>query len=421
MTKSLDKASWLLEKLKVATTPFTLVKLTKEALDNSGFIALREDKPFSIQKGKKYYVERNDSAVIAFTVPKEINGLRIISSHTDNPCFKIKHNPVIKKSGLPSVLNVESYGGLIISSWFDIPLGVAGRVFLKDREDGITIDLKDELTLIIPSLCIHQNRDCNKGWQISVQKEMLPLFSDRDEDFETLIAEYLGVKNDEILDWDLFLYNKMEGIYTGRNKEYISAPRLDDKECALLSLDALLNTETKDKIQMICLFDNEETGSGTRMGALSDFLEETIERITFSLGLNTEEKYILLSKSIMVSADNGHAVHPNYPEKSDITSRPRMNGGILLKYSASQKYTTNAESGAYLRSLMDKNNIPYQLFFNNSDIPGGSTLGNLSSQKVSIKTVDIGLAQLSMHSSFETGGREDILSLFSLFKAFLMD
>ncbi len=404
-------------------SPYHVVDNAEKMLLGGGFIPLSEKKSFNIERGKSYFVKRSSSALIAFRVPENPSLFRIAASHTDSPCFKIKWNPVVKGNGMPSRFNVESYGGLLLYTWFDRPLSAAGRIFYRKDGDIMEkhVDLSSSISLVIPSLAIHQNREANNGWKISVQKEMLPLFSDGDDDYLELLASESGVNVEDIVDADLFLYNRTAPSFSGRNREYFSSPKIDDLECVFTSLEAIVETKSRNAISMVALFDNEETGSGTREGALSDYLTSVTERIALSLGWNAEEKYMALASSFMLSADNGHAVHPSYPEKSDITNRPRMNGGVLLKYASSQKYTTSGESGAFTRTLLEKNDIPYQIFYNNSDMAGGSTLGNLSTQKVSILTSDIGCAQLAMHSSYETAGTEDVLHLEKLFKAFLSE
>lgn len=421
--ESIAAAERLTSFIVSSPSPYHVLDNAEKMLLDGGFIPLSEKKSFNIERGKSYFVKRSSSALIAFRVPENPSLFRIAASHTDSPCFKIKWNPVVKGNGMPSRLNVESYGGLLVYTWLDRPLSAAGRIFY--RKDGEIVekhvDLSSSLSLVIPSLAIHQNREANNGWKISLQKEMLPLFCDGDESFDELLASICGVEKNDIVDADLFLYNRTMPSFSGRRSEYFSSPKIDDLECVFTSLEAVIETESRNAISMVALFDNEETGSGTKEGALSDFLTSVIERIAFSLGWNAEGKYMALASSFMLSADNGHAVHPSYPEKSDITNRPRMNGGVLLKYASSQKYTTSGESGAFTRSLLEKNGIPYQIFYNNSDMAGGSTLGNLSTQKVSILTSDIGCAQLAMHSSYETAGTEDVLHLKKLFKAFLSE
>ncbi len=417
----LEQAKKLVDFIAASPTAYHAVREAEKMLTEKGFIELEEDKSFEIERGRSYYLKRSQSALIAFCVPEEPEFFNIVASHTDSPCFKVKWNPEVRNKDLPTRLNTEVYGSLLAYTWFDRPLSLAGRVFYREEGEIVErlVDFKNNLNLVIPSLAIHQNREANNGWKISMQKEMLPLLGDGDEDLLSIVAYECNTKVTDILDYDLYLYNNTPPVFSGAESEYFSSPRIDDLECAYSSLVSLLASKSKKAISMITLFDNEETGSGTRQGALSDFLVETIERISSSLKWSEEKRYIAKAKSFMLSADNGHAVHPAFPEKSDITNKPRMNGGVLIKYAASQKYTTNGESGALTKSLLEKNGISYQIFFNNSDIAGGSTLGNLSTQKISIRTCDCGLAQLAMHSSYETAGVKDVTSLIAFFRAFL--
>ena len=421
--KYLSDTRQLLNYIMLSPSPFHAVAMAASELESMGFVPLDERKPFAVKRGGSYYIKRNSSALIAFRIPSSFSGFHIASAHTDSPCLKIKWNPEIKSEGFPTRLNVETYGGLLLQSWFDRPLSIAGRVFVKrngDVEEKL-VNLGQKMTLVIPNLAIHQNRDANNGWKISVQKEMLPIFSDGDASFLDELASSAECRKEDLLDYDLFLYNKTAPTFWGADGEFFSSPKIDDLGCVWSALEALKTSTPKDKIAMCAFFDNEETGSGTKQGALSDFLLSVTERIMENLGFGVEEKYMAYANSRMISADNGHAVHPAWKEKSDVTNLPRMNKGVLLKYSASQKYTTDAESGAYVRNLMDKNNIPYQIFHNNSDVAGGSTLGNLSGQKVSIRTCDVGVAQLAMHSSYESAGTKDTNALISLFASFFKE
>lgn len=403
-------------------SPFHVIKNMEDELKKNGFIELKETKHFNLEKNNSYFVKRNNSALIAFRIPSDFDGFNIVSAHTDSPCFKIKSNPELKSDGSATRLNVESYGGLLLAPWFDRPLSIAGRVFVKENGEvkEKLVDFNDDMVEIV-NLAIHQNREANNGIKYSIQKELMPIFSDSDcpVTFLDKLAEHAECDKENLLDYDLFLYNKTQPVIWGANKEFFSSPKIDDLECAFSAFRSIIKAVPSNKIAMAALFDNEETGSGTKQGALSDFLVKTIDRICYSLDIKEEDKDILIANSRVISADNGHAMHPNYPEKCDPSNKPKMNGGVLLKYAANQKYTTDGESGSYLRALMDENSIPYQYFVNNSDVPGGSTLGNLSSQKISIRTADVGLAQLAMHSCYETAGSKDITALKKLFYIFL--
>lgn len=420
---AMNETKQLMEFISASPSPFHAVAVLSKALEDGGYQALSETRRFKLEKGGKYYLTRSDSALIAFTVPKKlIKGYSIIASHTDSPALKLKQNPEVNAYGY-TTLNVEAYGGLLLSPWFDRPLSLAGRVFIK-TDEGIErklVDLARPL-VIIPSLAIHLNREANKGIDYKIQRELLPLFAEgfEKDSFKTLLAGQIECDVEDILDFDLFLYDKTSPAFFGKDNEFFSSGKIDDLACAYCSIRALLECETESEyINLVSLFDNEEVGSSSRVGALSDFLKCVTERIAFSLGFDEEERLILKENSFMLSADNGHALHPNYPEKSDIVNKCLLNKGVLIKYSANQKYTTDGESGAFVKNLCAENDIPYQCFLNNSDLPGGSTLGNLSERRFSVKCADVGLPQLSMHSPYETAGSKDTGSLIKLFKAFL--
>ena len=414
----------LISFIEKSPSPFHVVNNFKSILDEKSFIQLHENKPFSLEWGKSYYISRNNSAIIAFTVPeKEIDKLAICAAHTDSPTFKVKPNPEVKAvNGDYTCLNVEPYGGNLLHPWFDRPLSIAGRVFLDkngEREE-VLVDFDKDLVSIV-SLAIHQNRDVNNGVKLNVQKELCPLFATgfSASSFKTYLAKHLNIVDADILDYDLFLYNRNKGSIWGANDEFFSIGKIDDLACAYAAMDALINTNVNnDTLPMACLFDNEEVGSSSNQGALSDFLYNTLDRICLSLDISKEKFYMILSNSYVLSADNGHAVHPNYVEKSDITNHPALNKGVLLKYSGNLKYTTDGSTGALVKQLCKNNGIPVQVFANNSNVPGGSTLGNLSIQQVGIKTADIGLAQLAMHSPYESAGTEDLTHMINLLKAF---
>ena len=402
-------------------SPYHAVANAAEMLSAAGLEELDESRRFSIKEGGAYFIRRNGSALIAFRIPRQAASFSIVAAHTDSPVLHLKPEAENTSSGLYTTLNAEIYGGMLAHPWFDRPLSVAGRAFIRkgqDRECRL-INIDRDLVLI-PSLAIHMNRKANEEGVRSVQKEMQPLFAEGSAcgKLKDLIADTLGASVKDIIDCDLIAYCRMPGTVWGQDGEFFSAPRIDDLGCAYTAISALCETQDPKTIAMAALFDNEEIGSSTRQGALSDFLVTAIRRIAFSLGMDEEELFMAVSSSFMLSADNGHAVHPNYAEKADLTSRPKLNGGVLLKYSGNGKYTTDAESGSYVRQIMEDNGIPYQIFANNSDIPGGSTLGNLSMQEISIRTADVGMAQLAMHSPYETAGSKDPEALEKLFTVF---
>jgi len=401
----------LLEFLDGSPTSFHAVANMSRMLENAGFLRLQEEQAWKLEPGRGYYVTRNDSALIAFRIPKkEFAGFQIMASHSDSPAFKVKTNAEIEADKKYVKLNVERYGGMLCAPWLDRPLSVAGRVVVRTA-DGVAARLVnvDRDLMIIPNLAIHMNRKVNEGYEFNAQKDMLPLLGmeEAKEGFLPLIAAAAGVAPDEILDTDLFLYNRMKGTRLGINREFLAAPRLDDLQCAFASLKGFLAAEPKESVAVHCVLDNEEVGSGTKQGAASTFLKDVLHRISRGMGRSEEEYLMALASSFMVSADNAHSVHPNQPDKADPTNRPYMNGGIVIKYSANQKYTTDAVSGAMFRAICERAGVPYQVFANRSDMIGGSTLGNISNSQVALNTVDVGLAQLAMHSPYETAGCKD--------------
>ena len=310
---------------------------------------------------------------------------------------------------------------MICSTWFDRPLSIAGRILVKENNAVKThlVNIDKDL-VIIPNLAIHMNREVNDGYTYNAQIDMLPLYGDNSSKGSLMktIAKEAEVEEESILGTDLFLYNRMNGTKIGSNEEYISSPRLDDLECAFTSLSAFLSENTSNSASVYCVFDNEEVGSGTKQGADSTFLYDVLRRINISLGKTEEDYYRLISSSFMVSADNAHALHPNYTDKSDLTNKVYMNDGIVIKYNANQKYTTDAVSASIFKTICDSVDVPYQTFTNRSDILGGSTLGNISNAHVSLNTIDIGLAQLAMHSTYETAGAKDVTYMIDAIKAF---
>ena len=393
----------VLELLKRSYSPFHAVKNIEEKLLEAGFIELDETKTYRLELGKSYFVKRNDSSILAFRLPRECRdfAFHIAAVHTDSPTFKVKPNPIMNKGGL-MMLNVEPYGGMLHSTWLDRPLSIAGRVLIKD-EKGISSHLLavDEDLLQIPNLCIHMNRDANNGFAYNPAKDLIPVFGQIEEgfDFNKYLLEKLGLDG-EVLGHDLFLYNRDEPRYVGRKKEFLSAGRLDDLASAYTSLLGFLEGKNEKDVNMLVCFDNEEVGSLTKQGANSDFLKQNTERILIALG-KKDEMGEIVARSFLLSIDNAHANHPNYPETSDATTKVSLGGGIVIKYNANQKYTSDAVSAAVVKDIAKGAGVPVQEYTNRSDLRGGSTLGNISNSELSLTSCDIGLPQLAMHSSNE--------------------
>ena len=412
-------AEKLLTFIKESPTAFQAVEMMKTRFTENGFTELKEDEHWEIKNGGKYFVIRNHSAIIAFTVPEVSSDVfHIIASHSDSPSLKIKENPEMVENGYVK-LNVEKYGGMICAPWFDRPLSVAGRVVMKENNAFVTklVDIDRDL-LMIPNLAIHMSRQINDGYQYSAQKDMLPLYGEigAKDTFMEAVAQNVGVKAEDILGHDLFLYNRQKGSIWGAQEEFLSVGRLDDLQCAFASLKGFLGGEKKEHVAVHCVLDNEEVGSSTKQGAASTFLYDVLVRMTRSLGMDYEDYLRTLADSFMVSADNGHALHPNYTEKADPVNRPVLNQGIVIKYAGNQKYCTDAVSAAMFKDLCKQAEAPYQTFTNHSDVPGGSTLGNISNTKVALNSVDIGLPLLAMHSPYETAGVKDTYYLVEVAK-----
>lgn len=411
----------MMDFLSMSPTAFNAVDNIKNILIKEGYTLLSKHEDFNVEKGKKYFVICNNTSLIAFKVGKNINenyGFNIASSHSDSPCFKLKPN-YESKTDIYNKINVEPYGGMICSTWLDRPLSIAGRVLYED--DGFVktkiVNLDRDL-LMIPNMCIHFNRDINSGHQYKMDSEMQAFISQNIDGatLSKLISKEVDGK--KILRSDLYLCNHQKPVIWGLNNEYISSPRLDDLECVFTSLKGFIDGENDSNVSVLAIFDNEEVGSSSRQGADSNFLKSTLKRINSSLGFSKENYYKALASSFMISADNAHAVHPNNPGITDPNNHVYMNKGIVIKFNASQTYTSDGITASILEQFLLKNNIPYQFFTNRSDIRGGSTLGNIANSHVSVFTVDIGLGQLAMHSSYETAGKEDVTHAYNLFKAF---
>ena len=410
----------LMNFLDSSVTMFHAINECEKVLQNCGYIYLPENEKWNIRAGK-YYTKRNSSSLIAFDIANGDYHFQISAAHSDSPTFKLKDRPIIESNGYLK-LNVEAYGGMIDATWLDKPLTLAGRVMV-DTKDGIETRLLfiDKDLLIIPNVPIHFNREINKGFAFNNQVDMLPVFSVgnlSEDDFYKMLAKELGVKPEAILAKDLYLVNRQKAAVIGYDNELISSGRLDDLECVYTSLLGFIEAMNNDHINVFAVFDNEEVGSVTKQGAMSTFLVSTLNRINKALGKSDEDYYRAIAKSMLISCDNAHAIHPNHPELFDVKNRPVLNKGIAIKESANQKYTTDAFSRAVLKKILDKNNIPYQTFANRSDLIGGSTLGNLSNTAVSMNAVDIGLPQLAMHSAYETAGAKDVEYAIEALRAF---
>ncbi len=393
-------------------TCFHAVENMRQELEAAGYQRLSEKCPWKVVMGGNYYVIRNDSALIAFSIPKEGHkGFHIVAAHSDSPCFKLKELPELCVEEHYLKWNVEKYGGMILSTWLDRPLSAAGRVVVKGA-DGMVTKLVNinRNTAVIPNVAIHMNRDMNKGIEYNPQTDMPPLIGDvtGKGGYLSLLAKEAGVKEEEILGQDIFLYNRDKCSRLGLEEEYICGPRLDDLACAYAGLKALVEEEPGHYITMLAVFDNEEVGSGTKQGADSTFLRDVLSRIRNGLQLTEEEYQCMLAESFLISADNAHAVHPNHPEKTDSVNKSWLNEGIVIKYHGSQRYATDAYSAAVMKDICREAGVPFQAYANRYDIAGGSTLGNILMAQVSMNTVDIGLPQLAMHSAFETAGAKDL-------------
>lgn len=426
MSDYLQSSREMLSFIEQSPSCFHAVQNIKNKLEENGYQELAETEAWKVEKGGRYYVTRNDSSVIAVRIPakEQIKGFHIIASHSDSPTFKVKEGSEMKVEEKYVKLNTEKYGGMIHSTWLDRALSVAGRIAVKQDGKIVTKLVNvDEDLLVIPNLAIHMNREVNKGFDYNPQTDMLPLFADcaegePKEAFLRKVAESAGVEISDILGHDLFLYPREKGRVIGANQEFVLSPRLDDLQCAYASVQAFAESEPESYINICAVFDNEEVGSSTRQGADSTLLEDTLFRISESLGASRSTFLQWVAGSFLISADNAHAVHPNHPEKADPVNRPYLNRGIVIKFHGSQKYTTDAVTAAKMKSLCMEADVPYQIFTNRSDSVGGSTLGNISTAHVSVASVDIGLPQLAMHSAVETAGGKDTEYAIKAFREF---
>ena len=410
----MDRINSLKSFLDGAKSVYHAVAQLKDRLEGEGYAYLSESAPWDIEAGGKYFLTRGGTALIAFRVPEDTPvGFMMSASHSDRPTFKLKENGEL--TGNYTRLATEKYGGMLMAPWLDRPLSLAGRVIVE-TEDGVQsrlVDIDRDL-LLIPNVAIHMNRKANDGYSFNPAVDTLPLLGGKDAagKLQDLLEEAAGGK---VLGHDLYLYVRQKATVWGLEEEFISSAALDDLECAWCCTEGFLNAEESSSVPVLCVFDSEEVGSSSLQGAASDLLENTLERLCRIMGW---DKGQMLSQSFMVSADNAHAIHPNHPELADANNAPVMNRGVVVKFNANQRYTTDGMSAAVFRKVCLKAEVPVQTYCNRADMPGGSTLGNISLSHVSVPSVDVGLAQLAMHSCYETAGVRDAEYLADAMQAY---
>ena len=407
----MDTVQKLFRFLDESPTCYHAAANAKAALTAAGAVELRESEQWKLEKGTLYVVERGDSALVAFRVPEgPFHGFLMAAAHSDSPTFKVRETAEAASAGNTLRLSVEPYGGGVWRGWLDRPLSVAGRVVIRqgDRLVSRLVNIDRDL-LVIPGVAIHMDRSVNKGAELNPAVDLLPLLGCGKEPgaFRKLIAEAAGVREEHLLSTELFLYPRTKAVQTGLNGEFIVSPRLDDLQCVFGCLEGFLAAKPGGSLPVLAVFNNEEVGSNTRQGADSTFLTDVLERIAHGCGLDSEAWKAAVTNSFMVSADNAHAIHPAHPEYADKGEFPVLGGGIVIKYNANQRYTTDAVSGAVFQAICQEAGVPVQRYSNRADLPGGSTLGNISTAHLSVPTVDIGLPQLAMHSVCETAGAAD--------------
>ncbi len=419
----------LFEMLREGVTPFMCVEECERRLSENGFEKIAYEDAWNLVPGGKYMVNHHGTTLFAFTVGNEykaLDMLRMAAAHTDYPCFRIKPNADFQTNGYAQI-NLETYGGVILSSWMDRPLGVAGRVLLRSEnpfKPNIVLYRCNKPLMTIPNLAIHMNREVNNGVELNKQVDMMPVLDMLPEDkketkyFMAFLAKELGVEEKDILDFELFVYLMEEPMYIGAEETMISSPRIDNLSSVSALVSAIIDGQRADGINLIALFDHEEIGSGSKQGAASILLHDMTRRILKSLGANEEEVERALYEAMLLSVDVAHALHPNKVGKMDITNKPVLGKGLCIKQACSQSYATDSESTAIFCQVCDAKEIPYQRFMNRSDVVGGGTLGNLVAKTLPVKAVDIGVPMLAMHSARELMGTADIDSLKDAVTAF---
>lgn len=418
-----SRVEGLIKFIDKSMTAHFAVKNMEDLLVENDYTELKLEEEFNLN-GKKFYVRIDDTALLAINIgdKKLEDGFKIIGSHTDSPTFRIKRNPVMKSAG-NVILNTEVYGGPILYTWIDRLLSAAGRISYFKEGKVVTelIDFKKPI-FTIPSLAIHMNREVNKGFEFNAQKHTLPLMAlDSEEMKEDLLlnemAKIKGIEAKDILDYDLYIYDTSKGALVGLKEEFISQGRQDNLFMAYTSLVALLESNASG-INVFLATDNEEVGSTSYAGADSPVLGRILERVAIALGASREEYLRALENSFLISADAAHAVHPNFTEKADPTNQPVLGGGPVIKYAASRSYTSDAYSAGRFIDMCTKANVPFQTYHNRSDVKGGSTIGPISQSQIAIKSVDIGMSTLGMHSARELTGASDVAHFINVFKEF---
>ncbi len=417
MPDDVSVSTSLLAFIRKSPTAFHAVRTMRDLLEGAGFRYLPEGSAWRIARGGSYYTTRNGSSIVAFRIGERVGDarFRIVATHDDSPTFKLKSKAELEGPEGYVRLNVEAYGGTIDRTWLDRPLSLAGRVMVSEKGSIAhrLVNLDEDL-LLIPSVPIHMDRKVNENGAINRNVDLYPLLSAGalgKDALGRIVAQELGVAPEQIVSWDLFLVNRQPGVVWGAEREFVSSARIDNLQCTFAGLQAILDAQNDHTICVFACFDSEEVGSHTMQGALSTLLSKTLERICVGLDMPADEARASLARSILVSCDNAHALHPNHPELFDTGNRAFLNHGVVVKESASQRYATDAISRALFLEVCRRNNVPTQGFANRSDLPGGSTLGNLAIRQAGMHVVDIGLPQLAMHSAYETAGTADTAHL----------
>ena len=422
----------LLQFLNDSPVDFLAVDQLRRRAEAAGFTLIDAAEPLpALQPGMRLMVMKNHSSIYLVRIgrrPMAETGFRLVCAHSDSPCFRLKPSPEILDREGTLRLNTEVYGGPILSTWFDRPLSLAGRVMLRNGQDLLhpetrLVDFKRPM-MVIPSLAIHFNRQVNDGVKLNRQKDMLPIMGYMNGhmpdggEILNLIAQELQVEKEQVIDFDLYVYDTTPATVCGIHNEFVLSGRLDDLSMCIAGAQALFDSTEADATQVCAIFDNEETGSGTKQGAASPFLSWMLERLVMQSGGTRDDFYRAVERSFMVSADNAHAFHPNHGEKADPVNHPVMGGGPVIKFNAAQKYASDADSAAVFAEICRRAGVPFQKFVNHSEVPGGSTLGNILTASLPLRGVDIGNAIWGMHSACETGSVADHHHVYRAFKTF---